>query len=52
MTTSDVLSSDDSIYQVRTRVAGPPGALALDEQTVLSSPSGPASKKMHSKPSA
>ncbi|MEE3261224.1 MAG: YjhG/YagF family D-xylonate dehydratase [Candidatus Latescibacterota bacterium] len=40
MTTSDVLSSDDSIYQVRTRGAGPPGALALDEQTVLSSPSG------------
>ncbi|MBT5054965.1 MAG: YjhG/YagF family D-xylonate dehydratase [Gemmatimonadetes bacterium] len=36
----DILHSDDSIYQVHTRVAGPTGALPLTEETVLSSPSG------------
>lgn len=36
----DILTSDDSIYQVRTRVAGPVGALPLTEEVVLSSPSG------------
>ena len=36
----DILTSDDSIYQVRTKVAGPTGALPLTEELVLSSPSG------------
>ena len=30
----------DEIYEVRTRAAGPPGRLNLDEETVIGSPSG------------
>ncbi|MBT6146475.1 MAG: YjhG/YagF family D-xylonate dehydratase [Gemmatimonadetes bacterium] len=36
----EILSSDDSIYTVRTQAPGPPGQLSLDETTVIESPSG------------